>query len=466
MRSPSSDLVVRALRDPERLAGLSPASWDLLIRQARSADLLARIGCLLEDRGLLASVPPGPGAHLAAARTLAAAQQDEVRREVAHIGAALRLLAVPVVLLKGAAYVLAELPPALGRMFADVDVLVPRDRLADVEAALMLAGWATTNPSEYDQQYYRRWMHELPPLQHIRRQTVLDVHHAILPDTARLRPPSAQALRRRPRPSRQRADLRPRPGRSGAAQHGASVPQRGMEPRASRPVRPGPVAASLRRDTGLLAATRRARGRARPRAAALLRTRSDARNSRHAGADFGPRGHAPFRTAVAAADAHETTVVACASIAACVGSGPTDGSRAFRSLCSRPLATDASGPSGTASRHQGGDAPPRRAVDAVLWAPAACLVALQGRAHGNRRGGVAYLRWARAYFAGEISLVAAAYNAGERSVERYRGVPPYEDRELSATHRCQRRPGRPTATTPASQTRPWLRQLRKRPPAR
>jgi soluble lytic murein transglycosylase-like protein len=62
-----------------------------------------------------------------------------------------------------------------------------------------------------------------------------------------------------------------------------------------------------------------------------------------------------------------------------------------------------------------------------LWAPAACLVALQGRAHGNRRGGVAYLRWARAYFAGEISLVAAAYNAGERSVERYRGVPPYEE---------------------------------------
>jgi hypothetical protein len=77
-------------------------------------------------------------------------------------------------------------------MFADVDVLVPRDRLADAEAALMLAGWATTNPSEYDQQYYRRWMHELPPLQHIRRQTVLDVHHAILPDTARLRPPSAK----------------------------------------------------------------------------------------------------------------------------------------------------------------------------------------------------------------------------------------------------------------------------------
>ena len=45
----------------------------------------------------------------------------------------------------------------------------------------------------------------------------------------------------------------------------------------------------------------------------------------------------------------------------------------------------------------------------------------------NVRGGVAYLRWLLAYFQGEVTLVAAAYNAGERSVERYRGVPPYEE---------------------------------------
>jgi len=174
------------------LLRFSPVDWDLLVRQARSAGVLARIAGLLDDRGLLADAPAGPRAHFVAARTLAAAQQDEVRREVAHIRECLRPLAVAVVLLKGAAYLLAGLPAALGRTFSDVDVLVQRDRLADVEAALMLAGWATTNPSEYDQRYYRRWMHELPPLQHIRRQTVLDVHHAILPDTARLRPPSGK----------------------------------------------------------------------------------------------------------------------------------------------------------------------------------------------------------------------------------------------------------------------------------
>ena len=45
----------------------------------------------------------------------------------------------------------------------------------------------------------------------------------------------------------------------------------------------------------------------------------------------------------------------------------------------------------------------------------------------NIRGGTAYLRWLLAYFEGDVTLVAAAYNAGEGTVERYRGVPPYDE---------------------------------------
>ncbi len=43
----------------------------------------------------------------------------------------------------------------------------------------------------------------------------------------------------------------------------------------------------------------------------------------------------------------------------------------------------------------------------------------------NIKGGLAYLRWLLSYFQGDIALVAAAYNAGEDTVVKYHGVPPY-----------------------------------------
>lgn len=45
----------------------------------------------------------------------------------------------------------------------------------------------------------------------------------------------------------------------------------------------------------------------------------------------------------------------------------------------------------------------------------------------NIKGGMAYLQWLLAYFQGDIELVAAAYNSGELTVEKYNGVPPYAE---------------------------------------
>ncbi len=45
----------------------------------------------------------------------------------------------------------------------------------------------------------------------------------------------------------------------------------------------------------------------------------------------------------------------------------------------------------------------------------------------NVRGGLSYLRWLLAYFEGNVALVAAAYNSGAQTVNRYRGVPPYAE---------------------------------------
>ena len=45
----------------------------------------------------------------------------------------------------------------------------------------------------------------------------------------------------------------------------------------------------------------------------------------------------------------------------------------------------------------------------------------------NIKGGLAYLRWLLAFFEGDVPLVLAAYNAGERAVEKFRGIPPYPE---------------------------------------
>jgi soluble lytic murein transglycosylase-like protein len=45
----------------------------------------------------------------------------------------------------------------------------------------------------------------------------------------------------------------------------------------------------------------------------------------------------------------------------------------------------------------------------------------------NVRGGLKYLRYLLGYYRGQVRLAAAAYNAGEHAVDRYRGVPPFAE---------------------------------------
>ncbi|NDP46949.1 MAG: nucleotidyltransferase family protein [Sulfuriferula multivorans] len=185
-------LLACTLRAPDSITRLSLAKWDTLVRQARAAGLLARLAHLFRQLDLFKAIPANVQWHFEAAETLADRQRTAVQWELQQIHKALDDLGSPFIVLKGGAYVAANLSAANGRLFNDIDILVPRDKLGDAESSLMLAGWHATGLSEYDKRYYRRWMHEIPPLQHIQRDTVIDVHHAILPDTARYHPDSAK----------------------------------------------------------------------------------------------------------------------------------------------------------------------------------------------------------------------------------------------------------------------------------
>jgi soluble lytic murein transglycosylase-like protein len=45
----------------------------------------------------------------------------------------------------------------------------------------------------------------------------------------------------------------------------------------------------------------------------------------------------------------------------------------------------------------------------------------------NIKGGLAYLRWLLSYYRGQVALAVAAYNAGERMVDKHRGIPPFPE---------------------------------------
>lgn len=183
-----------SLREPARMASHDEATWDLLLRQALSAGLLARLGALATEAGIEPGLPLPVRRQMRALLAVAEQQRRAVRWELVMLSRDLAALPGPVLLLKGAAYVAGDLPPAPGRLFSDIDILVAREQLDEAEAALMLGGWASGAGTAYDERYYRQWMHELPPMVHLRRQTNLDLHHNILPLTARIKTHSAPLL--------------------------------------------------------------------------------------------------------------------------------------------------------------------------------------------------------------------------------------------------------------------------------
>lgn len=183
----------------------SAADWERLLSQARLARVADRLAQRALDRGWLDGWPPGPAQHLRNALKSAHRKRDEVAWEVLQLQRTLATAGTPVVLLKGAAYAAAGLPPGRSRNFGDIDILVHRDALRPAEDALLAAGWIPQQLDPYDERFYRDMSHELPPMQHVVRRTHLDVHHAITPPTSRHAVDTTLLLE----------DIRPVPGHDG-----------------------------------------------------------------------------------------------------------------------------------------------------------------------------------------------------------------------------------------------------------
>ncbi len=183
-------ILARALADPASIVGLDSNGWTALLTMARAEQLIGTLAMRLD--GL--PMPDGVKAILADARAAAEHGRRAALWEAEMARRALAAVDCPVILLKGTAFVAAGFSAGQGRSIGDLDILVPRASLDAVEAALLAAGWEWVKPDPYDDVYYRRWMHELPPLIHRDRDRMIDVHHTILPLTARITPDAAALI--------------------------------------------------------------------------------------------------------------------------------------------------------------------------------------------------------------------------------------------------------------------------------
>lgn len=181
--------LVRALRDPQSVRSLDGRGWTELVSIARAESLIGSLAHRLQSVEVPDQVKPvlddAIGAH-DLARQQALWEADCARR-------ALESYDGKVVLMKGTAYVAANLQAGIGRSIGDLDIMVARYDLNQVEELLLDAGWEWVKPDPYDDTYYRDHMHELPPLIHRERDRMIDVHHTTLPLTARPTP-DAQAM--------------------------------------------------------------------------------------------------------------------------------------------------------------------------------------------------------------------------------------------------------------------------------
>lgn len=187
---PDAAILVETLCDPSSVAALSSSQWTELLSIARAEALAGTLAHRVEGQPM----PEDVAAMLADHRASADQAQVAALWEAEMCRRALEPLGIKTILLKGTAYAAAGLSAAKGRQIGDLDILVPKERLADAERALLGAGWEWVKEDAYDNAYYRQWMHELPPMIHKDRDRMIDVHHTILPLTARITPDAAALI--------------------------------------------------------------------------------------------------------------------------------------------------------------------------------------------------------------------------------------------------------------------------------
>jgi len=174
--------------NPKLALALTVPEQNILIRQSMSAYVCAQLWKKLLESNSTSNFCKKAVLHFSSAVLVADRQVEQGRYEIAKLATLAKNKKLNFTLLKGAAYIAKSLPNASGRLYSDIDLLVPKKDLNFAESELMLQGFRRTEIDDYNEEYYRRWMHEIPPLRHFKRSVILDLHHNTLPLTVETTP--------------------------------------------------------------------------------------------------------------------------------------------------------------------------------------------------------------------------------------------------------------------------------------
>ncbi len=186
--------LLKLLSYPECAIDYNIEDWNKTIRFARHTHLLGHLYFLMERTSLLEKIPTKVRDIMLGSSVYNSYFRLQARREMRHLAKQISTNTIPVVLLKGGAYIKAQIGAYPGRRLSDIDLLVAKSDLVATEKMLKEGGWQYGEVNEYDQHYYRDWMHEVPPLVHRNRGMEVDLHHNIVPPVSRIKLDAAKLL--------------------------------------------------------------------------------------------------------------------------------------------------------------------------------------------------------------------------------------------------------------------------------
>jgi hypothetical protein len=181
MNNLSADDVCKAFLVPEFTLAFTPKQWQQLVLILRYQQLLACYSSKFKQVGIFEQIPAQTQRHFLNADVLVENHKKQVFFEASELKQELGAKQQYLIFLKGAGYTLSGAQVGDARIYNDIDMLADKESIDAIEKTLCLFGWLSEELNEHDEKYYRKWAHEIPPLRHGRRGTIVDVHHNIVP---------------------------------------------------------------------------------------------------------------------------------------------------------------------------------------------------------------------------------------------------------------------------------------------